>query len=392
MAYFDHFAKENQKRLAADRLKVAVSFSVDTTNSDRQRETNENLHRAIQAYNASFGTAFDMTTVKAYTEDLARRLKKTADDGKALDLVIVVDQLLTGFDAPELNTLYIDRTLKGGNLIQAYSRTNRIHNQIAKPWGNVVNYRWPVQNEYEMNKAFAVYSNRASADVQMTVEELKEDNVKDGIIAKPFGQVQAELKEVIEKLATLTDDFVKLPPSEKAQDEVFENLQEYNRLLSQLKQYTEDDDKNPVSAYDNPQEFFERLGITEDQEVILTTVIADELKERRAQGEDIDISQVNLAMVHIHDVTINYDYLIDLIARMADEVHGGEMTKAETTRDEIHVEISKSDNDGEKTKVRNFVAKILSKEFVFDHYPAPRNVEKMNQAMERSQKNPISNW
>lgn len=191
---------------------------------------------------------------------------------------------------------------------------------------------------------------------------------------------------MIEKLATLTDDFVQLPPSEKAQDEVFENLQEYNRLLSQLKQYTEDDDKNPVSAYDNPEEFYERLGISEEEEVILTTVIAGELKERRAKREDIDISQVNLAMVHIHDVTINYDYLIDLIARMADEVHGGEISKAETTRDEIHVEIAKSDNKQEKTKVRNFVAKILSKEFVFDHYPAPRNVEKMNQAMERSQK------
>lgn len=82
-----------------------------------------------------FGTAFDMTTVKAYTEDLARRLNKTADDGKYLDLVIVVDQLLTGFDAPGMNTLYIDRTLKGGNLIQAYSRTNRMHNLVDKPWG-----------------------------------------------------------------------------------------------------------------------------------------------------------------------------------------------------------------------------------------------------------------
>lgn len=386
MEYFDQFAKENDQRLAADRLKVAVSFSVDTTNSDRQLQTNENLLRAIKAYNAMFDTDFDMTTVKAYTEDLSRRLKKTADDGKYLDLVIVVDQLLTGFDAPEMNTLYIDRTLKGGNLIQAYSRTNRIHNQIDKPWGNVVNYRWPTQNEYEMNKAFTIYSNRASANVQLTVGVLKKGNIAAGIIAQPFGTVQAELKAVIGKLATLTDDFVQLPPSEKAQDDLFENLHEYNRLLSQLKQYTEDDQKNPVSAYDNPEEFYQRLGITEDQEVVLTTVIAGELKEHRAKREDIDISQVNLAMVHIHDVTINYDYLIDLIAQMADEVHGGEMSKAETTRDEIHVEIAKSDNDGEKTKVRNFVAKILSKEFVFDHYPAPRNVEKMNQAMERSQK------
>ncbi|MEJ8307336.1 type I restriction endonuclease subunit R [Saccharibacillus sacchari] len=386
MEYFDKFTEENLNRSMEQQLKVAVSFSVDTSNSIHQLKTNENLHRAIKVYNEMFGTAFDMTTVKAYTEDLARRLNKTADDGNYLDLVIVVDQLLTGFDAPELNTLYIDRTLKGANLIQAYSRTNRMHNFVDKPWGNVVNYRWPEQNEYEMNRAFAVYSNRASADEQLSLEDLKEGNEESGILSKPFSKVQAEMQEIVKKLGSLTDNFVQLPPSEKAQDEVFENLKEYNRLLSQLKQYTEDDDKNPVSAYDNSEEFYELLGITEEQEVILTTVIAGELKERRAKQEDIDISQVNLSMVHIHDVTINYDYLIDLIARMADEVHANFMSKAEETRDEIHVEIAKSDNDSEKSKVRNFVSKIFLKEFEFENYPAPRSVEKMNQAMDRAQK------
>lgn len=385
MEYFDKFAEENMKHPEDQRLKVAVSFSADSSNGSNQLKTNENLHRAINAYNDMFGTAFDMTTVKAYTDDLARRLNRTADDGKYLDLVIVVDQLLTGFDAPEMNTLYIDRTLKGGNLIQAYSRTNRMHNLVDKPWGNVVNYRWPEQNEYEMNKAFAIYSNRASADEQLSLVDLKEGNEESGIISKPFSKVQGEMQEVIKKLAVLTDDFVQLPPSENAQDEVFENLKEYNRLLSQLKQYTEDDDKNPISAYDNPEEFYEGLGITEEQEVILTTVIAGELKERRAKREDIDISQVNLAMIHIHDVTINYDYLIELIARMADEVHADNMAKAEKTRDEIHIEIAKSDNEKEKAKVRNFVSKIFSKEFEFDSYPAPRDVEKMNQAMDRVQ-------
>lgn len=385
MEYFDKFAEENMKRSEDQRLKVAVSFSADSSNGSNQLKTNENLHRAIDAYNDMFKTVFDMTTVKAYTDDLARRLNRTADDGKYLDLVIVVDQLLTGFDAPEMNTLYIDRTLKGGNLIQAYSRTNRMHNLVDKPWGNVVNYRWPEQNEYEMNKAFAIYSNRASADEQLSLVDLKEGNEESGIISKPFSKVQGEMQEVIKKLSVLTDDFVQLPPSENAQDEVFENLKEYNRLLSQLKQYTEDDDKNPISAYDNPEEFYEGLGITEEQEVILTTVIAGELKERRAKRENIDISQVNLAMIHIHDVTINYDYLIELIARMADEVHADNMAKAEKTRDEIHIEIAKSDNEKEKAKVRNFVAKIFSKEFEFDSYPAPRDVEKMNQAMDRVQ-------
>ncbi|WP_200908889.1 type I restriction endonuclease subunit R [Enterococcus sp. RIT-PI-f] len=386
MEYFDKFMEENNKRSVDEQIKVAISFSVDTSNSNRQLKTNENLHRAIQAYNILFGTAFDMATVKSYTEDLARRLNKTADDGNYLDLVIVVDQLLTGFDAPELNTLYIDRTLKGGNLIQAYSRTNRIHDRDAKPQGNIVNYRWPVQNEYEMNKSFAIYSNRDSAAEQLTLDELKKDNEESGILSKSFGKIEEETKEVIQKLAKLTDEFIQLPPSEKAQEEVFEGLKEYNRLLNQLKQFTEDDEKNPVSVYDEPELFYDRLGITEGQEVMLTTVLANELRERRAQIENIDISQVNLEMVHIHDVTINYDYLIELIARMADEVHEDKMDQAELTKSEIDVEIAKSDSDKEITKVRNFVSKILTKEFIFDKYPAPRDVEEMNQAMEQSQK------
>lgn len=387
MEYFDRFVEENKTRPEEERLKVAVSFSMDTTNGKNQLTTNTNLHKAIKVYNDMFGTVFDMTTVKLYTEDVARRLNKTADDGKNLDLVIVIDQLLTGFDAPELNTLYIDRTLKGGNLIQAYSRTNRIHHSIDKPKGNIVNYRWPKQNEYEMNKAFAIYSNRASADEQLTLEELKHKNEESGIISMPYSKVEAELKGVVQRLSTLTSEFIQLPPSENEQDEVFDSLKDYNRLLSQLKQYTEDDDKNPVSAYDDPEDFYKRIGLSEEQEVILTTVLAGELKERRAKRENIDISQINLSMIHIHDVTINYDYLVELIARMADEVHADEMAKAERTRDEIHVEIAKSDNEGEKAKVRNFVSRIFSKEFVFDSYPAPRNVEKMNQAMESAQKN-----
>lgn len=386
MEYFDKFMEENSKRPVEQQLKVAVSFSVDTSNSVHQLKTNENLHRAIRAYNAQFGTAFDMTSVKAYTEDLARRLNKTADDGHYLDLVVVVDQLLTGFDAPELNTLYIDRTLKGGNLIQAYSRTNRIHNRDTKPQGNIVNYRWPVQNEYEMNKAFAKYSDRNSAVEQLSLDELKEKNKESGILSRSFGNIEAETKDVILKLTELTDNFVQVPPSEKEQEDMFMSLKDYNRLLNQLMQFTEDDEKNSISVYDDPDNFYQRLGITEEQEVILTTVLANELKEIQAEKEEIDISQVNLEMVHIRDVTINYDYLIELIARIADEVHENEMIKANKTKEAIDIEIAKSDSDKEITKVRNFVSKIYTKEFEFDHYPAPRDVEKMNEAMEQSQK------
>ena len=388
MEYFDKFQEINKTKPEDERLKVAISFSADTSNGNNQLETNSNLHRAIIEYNKIFGTTFDMTTVKQYTDDLARRLNKTADDGKYLDLVIVVDQLLTGFDAPELNTLYVDRTLKGGNLIQAYSRTNRMHDLVNKPWGNVINYRWPVQNEYEMNKAFYLYSNRDSANEQqkLDLDKIEGDNKDAGIISRPFSEVLHELKKVVNLLSELTDDFVRVPQSEKKQDEVFENLRKYNHLLSQLKQYTEDDEGNAVSAYVDSEGFYERIGITEDQEVILTTVISDEVKANRAKRENIDISQVNLEMVHIHDLTINYDYLTELIAQMADEVHENEMEKASKTKEEIHNELSKSDNEKEKYKIQNFVNRIYNKEFVFNQYPAPRNVELMNKAMDSSQK------
>ena len=387
MEYFDEFARVNETLPEAQRLKVAISFSVDTSNSVHQLKTNESLHRAINAYNKLFKTAWDMSSVKAYTEDVVTRLNKTAEDHNYLDLVIVIDQLLTGFNATELNTLYIDRTLKDSNLIQAYSRTNRVHNLIDKPYGNVVNYRWPVQNEYEMNKAFAIYSNRASAAQQLTLEDLKADNEESGITSKPFKEVKEDMQEVIKALSELTDEFNNLPASEAAQDEVFDYLKQYNKLISQLKQYTEDENGNDISAYEDPEQFYELLGITEAQEVVLTTVIAEELKIKRAKQEAIDISQVDLEMVHIHNVKINYDYLVDLIAKMADEVHADKMEQARATRKDIYMEIAKSDNDKEKAKVHEFVEQIYTKKFEFDKYPAPRNVEKMEEAMDQAQYN-----
>jgi type I restriction enzyme R subunit len=181
-----------------------------------------------------------------------------------------------------------------------------------------VNYRWPTQNEYEMNKAFATYSNRESAAEQQSLDVLKQENQEAGIISKPFKAVEQEMKDVVQKLSNLTDEFQQLPPSEKDQDKLFDMLKEYNRLISQLKQYTTNEKDPENSGYENPEDFYESVGITEEEEVILTTVIAGELKERRAKREDIDISQVNLSMVHVHDVTINYDYLVELIAKMAD--------------------------------------------------------------------------
>lgn len=383
----DELNAKNEKQL--HKLKVAISFSLDTSNGDNQRTNNENLHYAITSYNKLFGTDFDMTTHQQYTEDLARRLNKTSDDGNFLDLVIVVDRLLTGFDAPELNTLYVDRVLKDGNLIQAYSRTNRMHNLVDKPWGNVVNYRWPVKNEEEMNKAFVRYSNKDSADVQMSLEQLKEENQNTGVLSKPFSVVLNSMQEVVSELSSLTNDFRSVPKSEKNQEIAFEKLKEYNSLLSQLKQYTEDETGQEISAYDEDkqEDFYKRIGITKDQEIILTVVIAQELKERRAKKEKIDISQINLDMVHIHEVEIDYDYLVKKIAEMANKVYEDKVEEAEVLYHQIDVEIAKLEIEKEKVQVKDFVERIFKKDYVFNSYPVELTKETLSSKINELQNN-----
>ena len=106
MMYFREFQRVNKERRAEGMptLKVAVTFSQNTTNNDTMLETNRGLHEAIVTYNEEFGTTFGMDDVSGYTQDVMARLNKSLREGPYLDLVIVVVQLLTGFDAPELNT------------------------------------------------------------------------------------------------------------------------------------------------------------------------------------------------------------------------------------------------------------------------------------------------
>ena len=386
MEYFDEFDKQNQKLPEEKRLKIGVSFSLVTSNTDYQLDSNKSLHKVIDHYNKIFRTGFDMSTVKEYTEDLTSRLNKTALDGNFLDLVIVIDQLLTGFDAPQMNTLYVDRTLKDSTLIQAYSRTNRIHNADEKPWGNIVNYRWPAQNEFEMNKAFAIYSNRDSAAEQLTLEQLQAMNKEEGLLAKDYKEMEEELKGLVEEIDILTHGFTTVPPSEVKQDELFDSLRKYNGLINKIKQYPFDEDSQTGFPVDDLEKFYSAIGITEDEEIILTTVLATELRQNIAEKQNIDISHVNLSMEHVQEIKINYDYLVLLIAKMADEINKGQVKEAAKTMDDISRELSKMDNEKQMLRMKRFVDQIYNQDFVFEEYPASRDVDTMSLVMEKSEK------
>ncbi|MDU2242460.1 MAG: HsdR family type I site-specific deoxyribonuclease [Paenibacillus sp.] len=365
MMYFKEFQRVNEenKKNGGQTLKVAVTFSQNTSNNDSMLATNQGLYEAIQAYNAEFGTAFGMDNVSGYTQDVTSRLNKSASDGKFLDLVIVVDQLLTGFDAPELNTLYVDRTLKGAGLIQAYSRTNRIADMQEKPWGRVVNYRWPAHNEKLMNKALAVYANKDSA--VLSDEEQRDSNEKDGIIAKPFEDVFTEVKQVIEKLSSLTMEFQQLPPSEKQKDDMLDLLREYNRGMAKLKQYDpeEVDGEKVGFNYDDPDELLEKLGMTSEQEVMLTTVLTNELKTHIAKEKKIPLYQIELRMTHVKDVKVDYDYLTELVEQLLNQVHEGKKEEAKETQEKINQFANGLDDRNYATKIMNAAVAIIEGHF-----------------------------
>ncbi|MBV4422382.1 type I restriction endonuclease subunit R [Clostridium tyrobutyricum] len=355
MMYFNEFQRVNDenKKNGGQTLKVAVTFSQNSSNNDSMIATNQGLYDAIKAYNKEFGTSFGMDDVSGYTQDVTSRLNKTATDKNFLDIVIVVDQLLTGFDAPELNTLYVDRTLKGAGLIQAYSRTNRIADMQEKPWGRIVNYRWPAQNEKLMNEALAIYANKDSAI--LSENEQRKSNQKDGIIAKSFGDIFNEVKEVVEKLDSLTNEFQQLPSSEKQKEYMFDLLRDYNVGMAKLKQYTpEKVDGNAVGFnYDNPDELVEKLGMTSAQETMLTTVLTNELKQHISKEKKIPFYQIELKMTHVKDVKIDYDYLTELVEQLLNQVHEGKSQEAQATKEKI-------DQFATGLEDRNYAAKIMN--------------------------------
>ncbi|MGO4839853.1 type I restriction endonuclease subunit R, partial [Rhizobiaceae sp. 2RAB30] len=136
------------------------------------------LEAAIRDYNAQFGTSYDTSADKFqnYYKDLSQRLKS-----RELDLVIVVNMFLTGFDATTLNTLWVDKNLRAHGLIQTYSRTNRILNSV-KTYGNIVSFR---DLEQATNDALALFGNKDAKGI---------------VLLKPYADYYAEYEKKVAEL------------------------------------------------------------------------------------------------------------------------------------------------------------------------------------------------
>lgn len=140
--YYDAFAELNKKRAEEDRYKVAAIFTYqanENMDDGADEHSVELLKRCIDDYNKMFeGVSFSTETFDSYRKDITKRMKQK--NLPQIDILLVVNMMLTGFDAKPLNTLYLDKNLIWHTLVQAYSRTNRV-DKVTKQFGQVVSYR-----------------------------------------------------------------------------------------------------------------------------------------------------------------------------------------------------------------------------------------------------------
>ena len=162
----------------APELHVTALFDPDiNTNSGYVLDKEKALKDIVERYNETFGTGYNRKTdpkYEGFKKDLTDRLAHKDsykhignDHDKIIDIVIVVDQLLTGFDSQWVNVLYLDKVMDTDNLIQAISRTNRVLNNIEKPWGMVKFYRKPYTMKRNLNEALKLYCQGDYTDVEV---------------------------------------------------------------------------------------------------------------------------------------------------------------------------------------------------------------------------------
>lgn len=271
---FTYQANEDE---SGDMLDFDVFAGEGTVGNPHSRDF---LESCIKDYNKLFNTNFSTDRFYDYYRDLQKRLKN-----KEVDLVLVVNMFLTGFDSPRLNTLYVDKNLRYHGLIQAYSRTNRLLNS-DKPHGNVVSFR---NLKNATDTALALFG---------------DENAKEIVFKKPYKEQKKEfeskLAELREKVPTVSSvDSLKGEEEKAAFVKSFRDLM---RIKSSLETFAE------FSFVD--------LGISEQEFYDYQSKYLDIYEERKSNDSGVEsiLDQIDFELeLTVRDI-INYDYIILLIA------------------------------------------------------------------------------
>lgn len=260
-------------------LNITCLFDPNIDNNGDFKIKEDGLVEIIQDYNYKFKQDFSIKTYAAFKKDIALRLahkeyyrgiEKNHDE--QIDLLIVVDQMLTGFDSKWINTLYIDKMLEYENIIQAFSRTNRLFG-IEKPFGTIRYYRRPHTMEKNINEAVALYS--GNKPIGLFVDKLPENIEKMNYI---FG----DIKELFEN--EKIENFSRLP-SERAVIAKFASL--FNKFNEYLEAAKIQGFKWEKSSYVTTEEDGEKNVINVDFDERTYLILVQRYKEIPRGGTEI---------------------------------------------------------------------------------------------------------
>jgi type I restriction enzyme R subunit len=295
LQYYNEFKKLKEE--GTHKLKIATIFSyqanedenansdIDTGMFEDMEEysphSRELLDKAIEDYNSMFGTKYSTSSFKEYNDDVSNRVR-----AKEIDILIVVNMYLTGYDSKALNTLYVDKNLKYHGLIQAFSRTNRILNS-QKSHGNIICYRYIKD---EVDQAVKMFSNP--------------DSEFDNIIMKEFEEYVKEFKvklESVKEIAQKPDDIPNFQSEEKKAAFIlaFRSLLRTMNILDTFSEFT-----------------FDKIGWTEEEFNAYKSQYLD-LKDSiggEEGGETSSLSNLDFELELLRTDIINVDYIIALLS------------------------------------------------------------------------------
>lgn len=289
---------DDVKKALPDFPKVAITFSV-SENEESSQDNQQAMKKYLLYYNKLYGTKYKIEGLSAYNDNLNDRLARKEKRYKAreqqVDIVIVVDRLLTGFDAPCLATLFIDRPpMSPQGMIQAFSRTNRLYDQ-NKEYGQIVTFRSPQDYKKKINDALILYSKGGIG--QAIAEDW--DTVRDNfdLSLKTIRTFAPKPQDVMSLSKKQKKTFIKLF---RDLDHDYAHLKSFSIYEPQM-----------LDKYNFSQELYE------DYAAVYNNVM-EELRKDPSDDQDDDLIKDDYDLVAYSKFKIDFEYIVELLQGFVD--------------------------------------------------------------------------
>lgn len=334
---------EKVKQILPDFPKFAITYSV-TENEEGSHLNQEKMKESINDYNEMFGTKLDISQIQSYNANLNKRLArkepKFQSRSEQLDLVIVVDRLLTGFDAPCMSTLFVDRQPMGPHdLIQAFSRTNRIFDK-NKTYGQIVTFQAPKLFKECVDNAVKLYS-AGSTEIALLAE---------------WEEIEPAFRKALKALRVSAETPAEIPAmSEKEKVLFVKAFQNFDKLFAQLKSFTQYEDSMLTEYGISEDEYDDYAGHYLNVKEELKAGAEDTQSEMEEQPIDVDYE-----LMAYSNTKIDYEYIINLIQNIVTPDEDVEMTPEERQKQLEEVKQYIDDLRKENPKVADIMSTLVS--------------------------------